>query len=136
MDVESVKQALEGTLNSSVLSTDSLYGILIIIVVAYLVIRGIRKVTSSIGSVIGFILFLEIAHILAFNTSLGEVAPVAKEIFKYDVFTALAQLFVGTPIADALLYTQAWLNTVMMTVVAWVMKFLSAWSGYARQFGS
>ena len=50
MDVESVKQALEGTLNSSVLSTDSLYGILIIIVVAYLVIRGIRKVTSSIGS--------------------------------------------------------------------------------------
>lgn len=135
MDVESVKQALEGTLNSSVLSTDSLYGILIIIVVAYLVIRGIRKVTS-IGSVIGFILFLEIAHILAFNTSLGEVAPVAKEIFKYDVFTALAQLFVGTPIADALLYTQAWLNTVMMTVVAWVMKFLSAWSGYAGQFGS
>lgn len=136
MDVESVKQALEGTLNSSILSTDSLYGILIIIVVAYLVVRGIRKVTSSIGSVIGFILFLEIAHILAFNTSLGDMVPIAKEIFKYDVFTALAQLFVGTPVADALLYIQAWLNTVMMTVVAWVMKLLPMFLEYTVQSGS
>lgn len=136
MDVESVKQALEGTLNSSILSTDSLYGILIIIVVAYLVVRGIRKVTSSIGSVIGFILFLEIAHILAFNTSLGDIVPIAKEIFKYDVFTALAQLFVGTPVADALLYIQAWLNTVMMTVVAWVMKLLPMFLEYTVQSGS
>lgn len=131
MNVESVKQMLESTLNSSAFSTDSLYGLLIILVVAYLVVRGIRKVTSSIGSILGFILFLEIAHILAFNSSLGQWAPITQEIFKYDVFTALAQLCVGTPIADALLYLQAWLNTVMATVVDWVMYFINSWNGYA-----
>lgn len=131
MDVESVKQMLEGTLNASAVSPDSLYGLLIVIVVAYLVVRGIRKVTSSVGSVIGFILFLEVAHILAFNTVVGQWAPIAQEIFKYDVFTAIAQLFVGTPVADFLLYTQAWLNTVMLTVVDRVLEFINAWNTYA-----
>ena len=132
MDIQSMKDALEGTLNSTALSTDSIYGILIIIVIAYLIIRGIRHVTSSIGSIVGFVLFLEICHILAFNTSVGTWFPAAQDIFKYDVFTALAQLCVGTPVADFLLWTQAWLNTVCLTVVKYVMYFMQQWTNYAK----
>ena len=132
MSVEGVKGVLEGTLNESVLTPNSIYGIVIIVVIAYLIIHGIRKVTSSIGSIIGFILLIEIGHIAAFYSSVGIWAPVLKEIFKYDVFTALAQLCVGTPIADALLYTQAWLIAVMDRVVSFITSILGVWTGYAR----
>jgi hypothetical protein len=132
MSVEGVKGVLEGTLNESVLTPNSIYGIVIIVVIAYLIIHGIRKVTSSIGSIIGFILLIEIGHIAAFYSSVGIWAPVLKEIFKYDVFTALAQLCVGTPIADALLYTQAWLIAVMDRVVSFITSILGIWTGYAR----
>lgn len=132
MDIQSAKQALESTLNSTAFSTDSLYGILIIVVIAYLIIGGIRRVTNSIGSVIGFMLFLEIAHVCAFSTSLGTMFPSLQELFKYDVFTALAQLCVGTPIADFLLYLGAFLNEVMQTVVDKVLFFMNMFVNYAR----
>lgn len=115
--VSELKDALEATLNSEILSPDSIYGLVIIAVIAFLVVRGIKKVTNSIGSIIGFVLLLEIGHVCAFNTTLGAQAPILQTIFKYDVFTALAQLCVGTPVASFLLYIQAWLNAVMQRVV-------------------
>ena len=77
-------------------------------------------------------MLIEIGHIAAFYSSVGIWAPVLKEIFKYDVFTALAQLCVGTPLADALLYTQAWLIAVMDRVVSFITSILGIWTGYAR----
>lgn len=115
--VTTVKETLQETLNPTVLSTDSLHGLLIIGVIAFLVYWGIKHATRSIGSILAFVLLIEIGHVVAFNTTVGELAPITKTIFKYDVFTALAQLFVGTKIADVLLYIQAWLNSVMQAVV-------------------
>lgn len=128
--VQSVKETLEQTLNPSVLSTDSLHGLLIIVVISLLVWYGIKHTTRSIVSILSFILLIEIGHVVAYSTSVGESAPILKEIFKYDVFTALAQLCVGTKVASVLLYMQAWLNTVMQTVVDYVEKGLV----YAGQF--
>ena len=132
MSVENLKGVLEGTLNDSVLTPNSIYGIVILVVIVYLIIHGIRKVTSSIGSIISFILLIEIGHICAFYSSLGVWVPVLRDIFKYDVFTALAQLCIGTPIADALLYTQAWLIAVMDKVVTFISSILNAWTGYVK----
>ena len=127
MSVEQVKSTLESTLNPEILTMDSIYGILIVIGIVWLIIRGFKKVTSSFGSIIGFILFLYFAYILAFNTDMGIWFPTLKTIFKYDVLTALAQLCVGTPVANVLLYIQAWLNTVMLTVmdriIHWIIPF-------------
>lgn len=117
MNVGDVKAALEATLSSEVLTPDSLYGLVIIAVIAWLVVRGVKHVTNSLGSIIGFILFLEIGHVCAFNTTIGASAPVLQTIFKYDVLTALAQLCVGTPVATFLLYVQAWMNAIMQRVV-------------------
>lgn len=115
--VNEIKDALEATLNSQSLSGDSIYGIVIIAVICLLVYKGIKSVTNSLGSIIGFILLLEVGHVCAFSTTLGAQAPILQAIFKYDVLTALAQLCVGTPVSQFLLYVQAWMNAVMQRVV-------------------
>ena len=129
VDVDSIKQALENTLNGNILSTDSIYGILIIVGIAWLVYRGIKKATSSLSSILGFILLLEIGHIVAFSTALGSDIPLLQQIFKYDVLTALAQLCVGTKVSDFLLYVQAYLTGVLQLVlgkIAWLFNHLMA----------
>lgn len=115
--VGEMKTALEATLNSEIMSPDSLYGIIIVLIIGWLVVRGIKNVTNSIGSILAFILFLEIGHVCAFSTTLGTQAPILQTIFKYDVLTALAQLCVGTKISEFLIYIQAWMNAVMQRVV-------------------
>lgn len=121
MSVESVKQGLEQTLNQSVFSGDSVYGILIVILIVFLLIRSIHKMTNFVLSLCGFLLLLQVMHWVSMNTPVGTWAPVLQSVFKYDVFTALAQLFVGTPVADGLLWLQAWLNTVLAAVAGWVL---------------
>lgn len=121
MSVESVKQGLEQTLNQSVFSGDSVYGILIVILIVFLLIRSIHKMTNFVLSLCGFLLLLQVMHWVSMNTLVGTWAPVLQSVFKYDVFTALAQLFVGTPMADGLLWLQAWLNTVLAAVAGWVL---------------
>lgn len=113
INVDKVKESLEATLNSNVISTDSLYGIIILLVVIYIIVRLIRKTLSSPGWLIGFIFLVEIGHILAYSTDLGTWIPVLQSIFKYDVLTALAQLCVGTKVSDVLLSIQAWLTAVI-----------------------
>lgn len=121
MSVESVKQGLEQTLNQSVFSGDSVYGILIVILIVFLLIRSIHKMTNFVLSLCGFLLLLQVMHWVSMNTLVGTWVPVLQSVFKYDVFTALAQLFVGTPVADGLLWLQAWLNTVLAAVASWVL---------------
>ena len=132
-DVDAIKNALENTLNGTVLSLDSIYGIIIVVAIAFLVYKAIKKATSSVMSIIGFILLLEIGHICAFNTSLGVSFPTLQTIFKYDVLTALAQLCVGTKVADVLLYIQAYLNGTMALVVEKVSWLLDSFLRAAHQ---
>lgn len=133
--VGDMKTALEATLSSDVMTPDSIYGLIIVAVIAWLVVRGVKHVTNSIGSIVGFILFLEIGHVCAFNTTLGAQAPVLQTIFKYDVLTALAQLCVGTPVSQFLLYVQAWMNSVMQRVVETVAEVMKLAMGYIESTG-
>ena len=120
-EVENLANTLKSTLNPSAWTTDSLYGIIILVLIVWFVIRLIRGVTRSIGSILGLIFILEVGHILAFNSTVGMEYPVLKEIFKYDVLTAIAQLFVGTKVCDFLLSAQAWLIQVV-DKVAWFIN--------------
>ena len=66
----------------------------------------------------------------AYNTGLGNEFPFLKTVFKYDVFTAVAQLFVGTKIADVLLWLQAVINTLAIrvwSVVSYYCGFVFDW---------
>lgn len=124
-EVEKLKETLQNTLNSSAWSSDSLYGIIILVLIGWLVIKFARNVTRSIGSIIGLIIFLEVGHMLAFNSSIGTDYPILKEIFKYDVLTAIAQLFVGTKVGDFLLSAQAWLAQVVDRVAGFIGNALN-----------
>lgn len=133
--VAQIKDALATTLNGNILSPDSIYGVVILIIIAYLIYRGIRKAVSSVGSILGFILLWEILHVAAFNTPVGlEWFPVLQTVFKFDVFTALAQLCVGTPVSDFLLYAQAWIIAVVQRCVEVLGYFFGAAIDYLRQF--
>lgn len=131
-EIEALKDSLKTTLNPSAWTTDSLYGILIIVLIAWIIIKFAKSVTKSIGSILCLILFLEIGHLLAFNSSLGSEYPILKEIFKYDVFTALAQLCVGTKLSDFLLSAQAWLIKVIDKVAGFVVQLVGMGTNFFK----
>lgn len=101
--------ALESELSSRILSINSLQGVLVLFLVAYIAWKFFKDVPRFIAWVIALIVFLEIGHVASKGT-LGNMIPVLKIIFKYDVFQSLAQLCVGTPVCKFLLYVQSYLN--------------------------
>lgn len=131
-EVEKLKDALKDTLNPSALTTDSLYGIIIIVLIAWIIIKFAKSVTRSIGSIICLILVLEVGHLLAFNSTMGNEYPILKEIFKYDVLTAIAQLFVGTGFGDFLLSAQAWLIKVIDKVALFINQIIGTGTNFFK----
>ena len=124
-DVGEVKQGLESTLNDTIFSIDSIYGIVIILFIVWCVWRMLRHAAGSPFRIIGFLLLLQIGHVVAFNVNVGNATHVLQTIFKYDVLTALAQLCVGTRVADVLLYVQAWLNAVVGGAISIVVELFN-----------
>lgn len=135
-EVTALKEALESTLSSSVLSFDSLYGLGLIIGIAVLIILIAKRIIKHVSWIIAFVLFVEVMHLMAYGTELGDMLPILRIMFKYDVLTSLAQLCVGTPIADGLLYAQAWLNTTIGTAVSkfigWIGPFFTSCASSAK----
>ena len=99
----------ESELSSRILSINSLQGVIILFLIAYIAWKFFKDVPRFIAWVIALIVFLEIGHVASKGT-LGEMVPFLKIIFKYDVFQSLAQLCVGTPVSKFFLYIQAYLN--------------------------
>lgn len=102
--------ALQEELNPSIFSLDSLRGLLLLLLIIGLVICVVRKMTQFVGLGLVLLVLIQIMHVFAHST-LGANFPVLADIFKYDVFQSLAQLFVGTPIATGLLHVQQFLNS-------------------------
>lgn len=114
------KQEIEGTLSQTPLSPDSLYGLLMILILVGIGVLFCKKILRAISFGIGFLLLLQVLHVIAFLTPFGESYPVMQTLFKYEPAVALAQMFVGTPICDGLLWLQVFLNRtigVAFTVV-------------------
>ena len=112
-------------MNSSTWSSDSLYGVIILLLIGWILIKFAKNVTRSIGSIIGLIIILEVGHMLAFNSSIGTDYPILQEIFKYDVLTALAKLFAGTRIGEFLLSARAWLSQVIDKVAGFLSNVVN-----------
>lgn len=108
-----VKSGLESMLSSDVFTTNSLYGVVILAVVVFLVIKFIHNLAKCFAFIVKFLLFWTVMHILAFETPIGSAFPVIQTVFKLDVLTSIAQLFVGTPVSGFLLWIQAYLVAVI-----------------------
>lgn len=115
-EITSTYHYLHTTLQPTVLTGFSLFGVFHIVCIVAIIWANFPKVIRMILSLLGYILFWEICHLIVFQTGVGNAVPFLKFIFRYTVLSALAQLCVGTPIADGLLWAQASVTTVCMRV--------------------
>lgn len=98
-------------LNSNRWSIDSIEGVIIILIILFLVYSISKKLIDFIWWCIGLLLFIQIGYILSL-TSLNNTIPLST-IFRYDILSAIAQVFVGTKFSDILLWISKHLNTTI-----------------------
>lgn len=108
--ITAIKNALASTLNPSAFSWDSTEGIVVAILALVIIYRITRNLGDFVGWLIGGLFMIQLGYLMGF-TPLNEYIPFSA-IFRFDVVTALAQLFTGTPVCDALLYVSAFINFV------------------------
>lgn len=89
---------------------DSEQGIIIILLLIWLVTAVIRHAFKAVAWCFFLIVLIQIGYILG-TTSLNDVIPFS-EIFKYDVISAVANLFPDTFVQTALLKVSAFLTQI------------------------
>lgn len=112
--ITELKEFLEGLLNPSVFTVDSLEGVLVILIVIFLVYRLTRHLGDFVGWLIGALFMIQLCYLLGM-TAVNDYIPFAN-FFKYDVITAVAQVFEGTFVCDALLYVSAFMRYIAKVV--------------------
>lgn len=97
---------------------DSVQGIIIILLLIWLVTAVIRHAFKAVAWCFFLIVLIQIGYILGM-TSLNDVIPFS-EIFKYDVISAVANLFPDTMVQEALLKVSAFLRQIFTDFAATV----------------
>lgn len=103
--IKDVSGQLENTLNQSPFSVNSIEGVLVLLLIAFMIYNIINKSFKFVKFSVGLLLIIEIGYCLSL-TGFNNIIPL-NEIFKYDVLTSLAQLCVGTKLSDILLKIDA-----------------------------
>lgn len=112
--IQNIKDYLMDSLNPSIFSFNSIPGILIIILIIILIHSFYKKAIESIGWIIGILLVYELFYCLSL-TGINDYIPLSY-VFKYDILVSIAQLFVGTPICDGLLYVASFCAALMQRI--------------------
>lgn len=109
-----IKDMLAGMLNPSAFTLDSAEGVVVTVLAVVIVYRITKNLGSFIGWCVGALFLIQLGYVLGF-TVLDNYIPFSS-IFKFDVITATAQLFAGTPVCDGLLYVSAFINFIAKVV--------------------
>lgn len=109
-----IKDWLASNLNPSIFTLDSMEGVIVTALAVIILYRITKNLAGFVGWCVGALILIQVGHVLGF-TVLNAYFPF-RDIFKFDVVAALAQLFSGTGIADALLYFDAMLQYGAKTV--------------------
>lgn len=115
-----IKDMLEGMLNPSVFTLDSVEGVVVTALGIWAVYRITKNLGDFVGWAIGALFLIQLGYVLGF-TVLDNYIPFSS-IFKFDIITAMAQLFAGTPIADGLLYVSAFINFIAKVVTEAIIR--------------
>lgn len=89
---------------------ESLQGIIVILLLIWLITAFIRHAFRAVAWGFGLLVLMQIGYILSL-TSLNDAIPFST-IFKYDVISAVANLFPGTIVQEFLLKVAAFLNQI------------------------
>lgn len=100
---------LQGELNPEIFTWDSMQGVLVLLVLIGIGVCFAKKITRFFFYGFMYVIFMEIMHVFALS-EIGSQFPVLQTIFRYNVLQSLAQLCVGTPVSDILLYIQVFIN--------------------------
>ena len=119
--IDETKGLLESTLNSHNISMDSIEGIIIIFALAFIAWGIYKQAMKWVKWSLAVILFCEFMYWLG-QTSFNNLIPVG-EVFRYDILTAIAQVFVGTKVCEALLWIDAFIRSVCITVWGFIEPY-------------
>lgn len=111
---QSIKDELMSLLNPSAFTIDSLEGILLIGLIIYMIYHMTKKTKRIIKFCLEIMLALQIGYWLSF-TSINNIINL-RSIFKYDIITAIAQVFVETKLCDILISLNAVIKTVFIEI--------------------
>lgn len=100
---------LQGELNPEIFTWDSMQGVVVLLVLIGIGVCFAKKITRFFFYGFMYVIFMEIMHVFALS-EIGSQFPVLQTIFRYNVLQSLAQLCVGTPVSDILLYIQVFIN--------------------------
>lgn len=100
---------LQGELNPEIFTWDSMQGVIVLLVLIGIGVCFAKKITRFFFYGFMYVIFMEIMHVFALS-EIGSQFPVLQTIFRYNVLQSLAQLCVGTPVSDILLYIQVFIN--------------------------
>ena len=106
-------------LNSTIFSLDSIEGILLIVLAIFIIKYSSKKIVDIIFSLLGVALVFELLYILG-NTPLDNYTHISS-VFKYDIFSSIAQLVPGTKLAEWLQTAGYVVTNFMYGLVDWVI---------------
>ena len=106
-------------LNSTIFSLDSIEGILLIVLAIFIIKYSSKKIVDIIFSLLGVALVFELLYILG-NTPLDNYTHISS-VFKYDIFSSIAQLVPGTKLAEWLQTAGSVVTNFMYGLVDWVI---------------
>ena len=111
MGISEIKDRLFESLNPSIFSLNSIPGIIVLILIITIIYCIAKKATQALNWILKFILLYECFFCLSL-TGFNDLVPLSK-VFRFDICTSLAQLFVGTPICDGFLYVASFIAALM-----------------------
>lgn len=121
-----LKDELLALLNPNAISTDSIEGWIIMLLIGFVIWNIYRKALKFVGWSISVIFLFQVCYYLG-QTSFNNIIPLAT-FFKYDVMTSLAQCFAGSAVCDIILWANAAIRTISMN--AWTFV-CDGWKSFA-----
>ena len=125
MGIKDLKDRLLESLNPSAFSLNSSQGIVFLLLIIILVYSFYKHAIKAVGWLCGILIVYEAFYCLSL-TGLNNYIPLST-VFKHDVLVSIAQLFVGTPICDGLLYVAAFIGRLMTRIwslCGWIVEGL------------
>jgi len=135
--ITEIKDKLDSTLNAHSISPDSIEGIVIMFAIGFIIWGIYRRALKFVKWSLSVILICEIMYWLG-RTSFNDIVPVAN-VFKHDILTSIAQCFVGTKVCDGILWVDAFIRSVIISlwnvIAPHSQSIVDFFKGTAEQIG-
>lgn len=127
--INAFKDELMNLLNTKAFSTDSIEGWIIILLLGFIAWNIYRKALNFVGWSVSVILLFQVFYYLG-QTGFNNIIPLAT-VFKYDVLTSLAQCFAGTRVCDGILWINAAIHTICVSLWTTVCEY---WNSFVHWY--